>query len=90
MSSMISLAYRGRDRLSRSICDDMIMPGAVISVRVVVPRAVIDVRVASGLGMIMLVSARCWFGEWIADVVWNRLAGTVISAVPHPAGQLSH
>jgi hypothetical protein len=40
--------------------------------------------------MIMLVPGRCWFGEWIADVVRNRLAGTVISAVPHPAGQLSY
>jgi hypothetical protein len=49
----------------------VVMPWAVIDVRVVMPWAVIDVRVASGLGMIMLVRGRCWFGEWVADVVGN-------------------
>jgi hypothetical protein len=53
----------------------MVVPRTVISVPMIVPRAVIDVRlvmpraVASGLRMIMLVPGRCWFGEWIADVV---------------------
>jgi hypothetical protein len=47
-------------------------------------------RVVSGGWMIMFVHGRCWFGEWIADVLRDRLARTVISAVPHPAGQLRH
>jgi hypothetical protein len=91
---MISTGSRDcRARLGRGVCDQVIMPGVVISVtmlvpravidvgvvmpwavidvRVVMPWAVIDVRVASGLGMIMLVRGRCWFGEWVADVVGN-------------------
>jgi hypothetical protein len=77
--------------VSRAVIDvRVIIPRAVIDVRVIMPRAVIDLRVVSGLGMIMLVCGRCWFGEWIADVVGNGLAGTVISAVPNPAGQLGH
>jgi hypothetical protein len=94
MTSMISTGSRdGSARLGRGMCDQVIMPGAVISVpmvvsravidvrviipravidvRVIMPRAVIDLRVVSGLGMIMLVCGRCWFGEWIADVVGN-------------------
>ena len=85
---MISTGSRDRGaRVGRRVGDHVIMPGAVISVPMVVPRAG---RVASDLGMIMLVPGRCRSGEWIADVVRNRLAGTAISAVPHPAGQLSH
>ena len=49
----------------------------------VVARAVIMMSVVTGLTMIMLVCSR--FREGIADVVRNRLAGTVISAVPYPA-----
>jgi hypothetical protein len=63
----------------------VIIPGAVIDVPMILHRPLIDMGVAHGLGMIMLAPGRCWFGEWIADVVWNRLAGTVISTVPHPA-----
>jgi hypothetical protein len=44
--------------------------------------------VVTGLAMIMLVRDRCWFREGIADVVRDRLASTVISAVAHPTGQL--
>ena len=43
-------------------------------------------RVVGGLRMIMFVSGRGWFREWVADVLRNRLSGTVISAVPDPAG----
>ena len=44
-------------------------------------------RLVGGLMMmIMLVSGRDWFREWVADVVRNRLSSTVISAVPDPAG----
>jgi hypothetical protein len=66
------------------------MPGAVIGLVVGVTRAVIGGCVIGGLRMIMLVPGRRWFGEWIADVFWNRLAGTVVSAVPYPAGQLRY
>ena len=47
-------------------------------------------RVVGGLRMIMLVHGRCWFRERIADVLRHRPASTVISAVPHPAGQLRY
>jgi hypothetical protein len=67
----------------------MVVRRAVLGVAMVVRRAVLAVHLASRLRMIMLVRSRCWFGEWIADVVWNRLARTVVSAIPHPAGQLS-
>ena len=101
MSGMINIRCRNaRTLLARRVCDHVIMPGAVIGVAMVVLRAVIGVAMvvlravlgvglASRLRMIMLVRSCCWFGEWIADVVWNRLAGTVVSAIPHPAGQLS-
>ena len=46
--------------------------------------------VVTGLTMIMLVRGRCRFREGIADVVRDRLAGTVISAVAHPPSQLRH
>ena len=91
---MISMGRRDCSaRLSRGVCDQVIMPGvvssvtmlllravigvgviisrAVIDVGVIISRAVIDVRVATSLGMIMPVRGRCWFGEWIADVIGN-------------------
>ena len=40
--------------------------------------------------MIMLVGVRCWLRQGIADVLGNRLAGTVISAISYPTGQLRH
>ena len=54
----------------------------------VVARDVIMMSVATRLTMIMFVRGRCRFCEGIADVVRDRLAGTVISAVAHPTGQL--
>ena len=42
------------------------------------------------LKMIMLDRVRHGFGEGVADVVWNRLAGTVISAISNPTCQLHH
>src|SRR5215207_696143 len=30
------------------------------------------------------------FGQRVADVIGNRLAGTVIPTVPHPTGKLRH
>jgi hypothetical protein len=63
------------------------MLGTVIGLDMGVSWAVIGGRVTCGLRMIMDVVGRCWwFREWIADVLRNRLAGTVISAVPNPAG----
>ena len=74
-------------RLARRVCDHVIMTGAVLGVAVGVSRAVIGVRVTGCLRMIMhILGPGWWFREWIADVLRNRLAGTVISAVPHPAG----
>ena len=69
-------------RLGRGVCDQVIMPGVVIRVTmlllravigfgVIISRAVIDVRVARSLVMIMPVRSSCWFGEWVADVVGN-------------------
>jgi hypothetical protein len=49
----------------------VVMPWAVIGVRVIMPWVVIGVRVARSLRMIMPVRGRCWFGEWVADVVGN-------------------
>ena len=49
----------------------VVMPWAVIGVRVIMPWVVIDGRVARSLRMIMPVRGRCWFGEWVADVVGN-------------------
>jgi hypothetical protein len=60
---------------------------AVIGVPTVVRRPMIGVLVLGGLRMIMLGLRQRWFRERIADVFRNRLTGTVISAVPHPAGQ---
>jgi hypothetical protein len=40
--------------------------------------------------MIKLAGVRCGFCQRIADVFWDRLAGTVISAVPYPTSQLHH
>jgi hypothetical protein len=87
MCSVISMGYRARGaRLGVPVWWGVIMPRAMVDVPMILGWPLIDVRVAHRLGMIMLVTGRCWFGEWIADVVWNRLAGTVKSAVPHPAG----
>ena len=30
------------------------------------------------------------FGQWVANVIGNRLAGTVISTVAHPTGKFRH
>ena len=58
--------------MCRAVIDvRVIMPWAVIDVRVIMPWAVIGVRMARSLRMIMPVRGRCWFGEWVADVVGN-------------------
>jgi hypothetical protein len=40
--------------------------------------------------MIMFAGVRGGFGQGIADVLRNRLAGTVIPAVAYPTSQLRH
>jgi hypothetical protein len=75
---MISMrCWSLRELFSWRLCDHL-----------VVARDVIMISVVTGLTMIMLVRGRCRFREGIADVVRDRLAGTVISAVAHPTGQL--
>jgi hypothetical protein len=81
MSSMISMGYGDRLCLfSRRFCDHVLMTRVMI----------IGWHLMTRVKMIMLVGVRCWFRQGIADVLGNRLASTVISAVPHPAGQLGH
>jgi hypothetical protein len=78
MSSMISMRLRsGRNLLSRRLHDHLMVAGVMIVVSLGTP-----------LRMSKLFGGGPWFGEWIADVVGDRLSGTVISAIPHPAGQL--
>ena len=68
-------------------------PGDLLSWQVrdhLIARDVITMSVVTPLTMIRMIGGRCRFGQGIADVLRNRLARTVISAIPHPAGQLRH
>ena len=81
MCSMINIGYWNRfGLLGRRFCDHVVMSRMMI----------IGGRPMTRLKMIMPLGVRRRFRQWIADVYWDRLAGTVISAVPHPAGQLHH
>jgi hypothetical protein len=80
MSSMIHMRCRSLHHLrSWRLCDNL-----------AVARAVIMMSVVTRVTMIKLVGGRHGFSKRIADVFRNRLPGTVISAIPHPAGQLGH
>jgi len=60
--------------LNRCVCDHVVMTRMMINIR--------------RLMMIMHHDLSRGFGQGIADVLWNRLARAVTSAVAHPTGQL--
>ena len=77
MGSMLSMRrWDWFGLLNRCVCD-----------HVVVTRMMINVR---RLMMIMHRDVSRGFGQGIADVLRNRLARAVTSAVAHPTGQLRH